>query len=691
MHTVTDELSSCHLREPQADAAEVEDDPTLGDMRRRLVVATILTVPLFALAMTGKAPAEVELALATPVVVWCALPFFQRAWRSLEARRANMFTLIALGIGAAYAYSVAATLAPSIFPAAARAADGSVPVYFEAAAVITTLVLAGQVLELRARTRTGDAVRALLRLAPKTARRVTREGVEEDVPLSAIAVGDRLRVRPGERIPTDGVVGEGESYVDESMITGEPIPTLKEPGANVIGGTLNGDGAMMIRAERVGDDTLLAQIARYVGSAARSRPHVQRLVDRVSAWFVPIVIAIAAVTFLFWFLLPAAPAPALAHGLVRAIAVLIIACPCALGLATPMSIVVATGAGARAGILVKNADALETLSHVTTLAVDKTGTLTEGKPRVRIVEIVDGSLRDHVVARVAALEVGSEHPIARAVVESAEAEHAPPLSATHVTALRGMGVAGDVDAQRVLFGTATLLHSRGVVIPEAALARAEALRQEGASISFASIGGVYAGFWAIGDTVKADARETVHALQRAGIRVIVVTGDARTTASAIARQLDLHEADVYAQVLPDEKADLIRALEARGAIVAMAGDGINDAPALAAAHVGIAMGAGADVAVASAEVTLVKGDLPALERALRLGRITMRNIRQNLALAFGYNVVAIPVAAGVLYPVLGVALSPMIAAAAMSLGSLSVIANALRLRHSLLARDSGRR
>ena len=683
--------------EPKEITAEpsAHEHGELADMQRRFALSAALTLPLFFIAMSEMLPGDpighaigmrarvwVELALATPVVVWGAWPFFVRAVGSIRRRALNMFTLIGLGTGASFAYSLVAVFAPSLFPAAMRGHDGQVGVYFEAAAVITTLVLLGQVLELRARGRTGDAIRSLLKLAPKTARRITDEGAEEDVPLTHVRVGDRLRARPGERLPTDGTVLEGRSAVDESMITGEPIPVEKGTGDPVTGGTLNGNGALVIRAERVGKDTLLAQIVKLVSDASRSRAPVQRLVDRVSAVFVPVVIAVAVMTLAVWSLV--GPEPRLAHAFVAAVAVLIIACPCALGLATPMSIMVATGTGAKTGVLVKDAAALETLSKVTVLVVDKTGTLTEGRPRVHAVETAPGVDRRALISRVMAAELASEHPLARAIVEHARAEGiAPAADAVRVEAVRGKGLLAQVATSRLVFGTAALLSDDAIVMPSAAEARAEELRATGATVSFAAIDGRYAGLWAISDSIKATAHEAVRELRELGVRVVMVTGDAETSAFAIARQLELPPRDVVAGALPDAKARMVEDLKRSGAIVAMAGDGINDAPALATANVGIAMGTGTDIAIESAGVTLVKGDLRGIVRALRLGRATLRNIRQNLGLAFGYNVVAIPIAAGALYPAFGLLLSPMLAAAAMSLSSVSVIMNALRLRRSL--------
>ena len=683
--------------EPKQVTAEASpsENAELVDMQRRFVASLALTVPLFALAMGSMLPGDpvghavgvermpwIELALATPVVVWGGWPFFVRGAQSVRLRALNMFTLIAVGTGAAFLYSLVATLAPGLFPPAMRGHRGTVDVYFEAAAVITTLVLLGQVLELRARSRTGDAIRSLLKLAPKTARRISADGAEEDVPLAEIAIGDRLRVRPGERIPTDASVVEGHSAVDESMITGEPMPVEKAPDDRVTGGTLNGDGALVVRAERVGKDTLLAQIVQMVSDASRSRAPVQKLVDRVSAIFVPVVLAIAALAFAVWFFV--GPEPRFPHALVAAVAVLIIACPCALGLATPMSIMVATGTGARFGVLVKDAEALETLSKVTTLVVDKTGTLTEGKPRVQHVETAEGIDRRALLGLVMAAELGSEHPLGRAIVDHARAEGATSLaSPVRSEAVRGRGLVATVGSSTVIFGTRDLLADKSVVVPDDALARAEELRASGATVSFAALDGRYAGLWAIADTVKPSTKEALAGLRDLGLRVVMLTGDAKTNALAVGRELGFVAEDVVAGVLPDAKARVVEELKKKGAVVAMAGDGINDAPALATAHVGIAMGTGTDVAIESAGVTLVKGDLRGIVRAVRLGRATLANIRQNLGLAFGYNLLAVPIAAGVLYPAFGILLSPMLAAAAMSLSSVSVITNALRLRRAL--------
>jgi P-type Cu+ transporter len=676
--------------EPRVATAEGHEDHELGDMHRRLVASAIVTIPLFLLGMSDLLPGDpfghaisgrvltwIQLALATPVVAWGGAPFFARGWQSLRTWNLNMFTLIALGTGAAFGYSVIATLLPGVFPPSMLGHRGVPDVYFEAAGVITTLVLLGQVLELRARGRTSDAIRSLLALAPKTARRLSEDGSEEDVPLAHIRAGDRLRVRPGERVPTDAVVVEGASAVDESMLTGEPVPVEKGEGDDVTGGTLNGDGALVVRASRIGQDTMLARIVAMVSQAARSRARVQRLVDRVSAYFVPAVVGVAALAFAVWFFV--GPEPRATHALVSAVAVLIIACPCALGLATPMSIMVATGAGAHAGVLVKDADALESLAKVTTLVVDKTGTLTEGKPRVHAVETVLD--RAELLRIVGAAEAASEHVLARAVVEHASAEGVSFEARARVEAVRGQGIRAEVDGKKLLFGTAKLLAD--VPIPEDVIGRAEELRKSGKTVSFAAIDGAYAGLWAIGDTVKPTSKQAIAELRSSGVRVVMLTGDARTSALAVARELGLGEEDVVAEVLPQDKARIVEERR-RGEIVAMAGDGINDAPALASANVGIAMGTGTDIAIESAGVTLVKGDLRGILRAIRLGRATMRNIRENLALAFGYNVLAVPIAAGALYPAFHVTLSPMIAAAAMSLSSVSVIANALRLRRSLL-------
>jgi len=690
--------------EPKVVSADEDESAKaeLGAMSRRFVASAAITVPLVLLAMSDLVPGDpvrraigpgrlgwIELVLAAPVVLWGGYPFFVRALESVKHRALNMFTLIALGTGAAFLFSLVATAAPNVFPPSTRA-HGGVPLYYEAAAAITTLVLLGQVMELRARSRTSGAIRALLRLAPKTARRIREDGTEEDVPIESVHAGERLRVRPGERIPADGIVVSGHSFVDESMITGEPLPVERGEGDRVTGGTLNGDGALVIRVEHVGPDTLLAKIVAMVSDAARSRARVQRLVDRVSAWFVPAVLVVAVVTFFAWYAF--GPEPRLAHALVSAVSVLIIACPCALGLATPMSIMVAMGTGAQAGVLFRDADALETLARTTVVALDKTGTLTEGKPRVLSVDLESGVDRYEVIGLVRAAEAASEHPLARAVVLHADEEGvAVAPGPVTVRAVRGKGIDARAGAHHVLVGTAALLEDNDVRISRNALERAEHHRERGATVSFVAVDGRFVGMWVLGDTIKPKARQAVGALRKLGLRVLMLTGDARTSARAIGRELGFAEAEVLAEMLPEQKVQTIRESKSAGEIVAMAGDGINDAPALATADVGIAMGTGTDIAIESASVTLVKGDVRGVVRAIQLGRATMKNIRGNLLLAFGYNALAIPIAAGALYPVLHVALSPMLAAAAMSLSSVSVIANALRLRHALRAARSGKR
>jgi len=670
--------------EPRELSAEPEDSPELRDMQRRFAVSAALTLPVFALAMGEMIPrwplshtfpsAWLQAALATPVVAWCAAPFFARAWTSLRPLRPNMFTLIALGTGAAWLASMAALLAPGAFPESMRDMHGRVPVYFEAAAVIVTLVLLGQVLELRARERTGDAIRALLRLAPKTARRVTDDG-EEDVPLEAVAPGNRLRVRPGESVPVDGAVLSGESAIDESMITGEPMPIAKTRGDSVTAGTLNGTGTFVMRADVVGQGTLLARIVSLVADAQRSRAPSQRLADAVSAWFVPAVAACALLAGAAWLAL--GPEPRGAHALVAAVSVLIIACPCALGLATPMSIMVATGRGARAGVLFRDAEALETLAQVETLFVDKTGTLTEGKPALASVQPAEGASERELLRIAAALERGSEHPLAAAVLAGALARGIEAPAASGFAALTGLGVRATVDDADCALGNAAFMRERGVDIAPLR-ARAEEFRRKGQTVVFAARGGRLLGMLGVADPIKPSAAEAVAALRADGVKLVLLSGDQRATAEHVARQLGIDE--VVAEVLPQQKLDAVRERQRRGERVAMAGDGVNDAPALAAANVGIAMGAGADVALKSAGVTLVRGDLRALVRARRLSRATRRNIRQNLFWAFAYNALGIPLAAGVLYPLTGTLLSPMLAAAAMAFSSVSVIGNALRLR-----------
>jgi len=676
--------------EPEAASAEEAPSAELVDMTRRFWISGALTLPLVLLAMIEMlAPAIVErwsvtgrlwgqLALATPVVLWGGWPFLVRGWHSIVARRLNMFTLIALGTGAAFGYSVFAVLYPGALPHDLRH-GGAPPVYFEAAAVIVTLVLLGQVLELRARSATSGAIRALLGLQPKTARRLTDDGRDEDVPLGHVQVGDRLRVRPGERVPVDGIVVEGKSAVDESMVTGEPIPVEKTPGSRVIGGTVNGTGSFVMRAERVGADTLLAQIVRMVGEAQRSRAPVQRLADVVSAWFVPAVIVAAVLTSVGWGLY--GPEPRLAYALVNAVAVLIIACPCALGLATPMSIMVATGRGAQAGVLIKNAEALEAMEKVDTIVVDKTGTLTEGKPRLATVVAASGFTDTEVLALAAGLEQASEHPLAAAVLAGAAEGGIEPSPVQEFQSITGQGVTGLSAGRRVALGNARLVTAER--LDRAGLSgRAEELRREGQTVMYLAVDGALAGLLGVADPIKPSTPEAIRLLHAERLRVVMLTGDSRTTADAVARTLGLDE--VIAEVQPAEKVEVIKRLQAEGHVVAMAGDGVNDAPALAQAHVGIAMGTGTDVAMESADVTLVKGDLRGIVRVRRLSRATMRNIRQNLLWAFLYNALGVPIAAGALYPIFGLLLSPMIASAAMSLSSVSVIANALRLRRVTL-------
>jgi len=664
--------------EPVEMTAEEPENEELADMTRRFRVSAALAVPVLVLAMIERLPG-VQLVLATPVVLWGAAPFFARGWQSIVNRSPNMFTLIALGVGVAWLYSLVATIVPGIFPPSFRLHDGSVAVYFEAAAVIVVLVQLGQVLELRARSQTGAAIRALLGLAPKTARRVRLDGSDEDVPLEHIHPGDRLRVRPGEKVPVDGVVVEGTSAVDESMVTGEPMPVEKRAGHPVIGATVNATGSFVMRAEKVGSGTLLARIVAMVAQAQRSRAPIQKLADVVSGYFVPSVVAVAVVTAVVWALV--GPEPRTAHAIVNAVAVLIIACPCALGLATPMSIMVATGRGATAGVLFKNAEAIEVLRTVDTLVVDKTGTLTRGRPALAVVVPMNGSTESEVLRVAAALERGSEHPLAAAIVEGAAARGVPLGSADAFESRTGKGVVGRVDGRPVALGNLRLLEELGVQPGEAA-ARAEEMRREGQTAMFVVVDGVVAGLVGVADPIKDTTPDAIAQLHAEGLRIVMLTGDSRTTAEAVARRLSIDE--VIPDVLPDQKAAVIERLQREGRVVAMAGDGINDAPALAQAQVGIAMGTGTDVAMESAGVTLVKGDLRGIVRARRLSRATMRNIRQNLFFAFVYNALGVPVAAGVLYPVFGLLLSPMIAAAAMSLSSVSVIGNALRLRRAAL-------
>jgi Cu+-exporting ATPase len=673
--------------EPVEVEADAAPNPELSDMSRRFWIGLVLTLPVFVLEMGGhlfalsdrlggqQASNWFQLALATPVVLWAGAPFFARGWRSVVSRNLNMFTLIALGTGVAWLYSVVATAAPGFFPAALRVHGGAVPAYFEAAAVITVLVLLGQMLELRARESTSGAIRALLDLAPKQARRVRADGTEEEIPLEAVQVGDRLRVRPGDKLPVDGEVVEGRSAVDESMVTGESLPVTKEIGAQVVGGSVNQTGSLIVRADKVGRDTLLAQIVRLVSEAQRSRAPVQRLADQVAGWFVPLVLTVAVAAFFAW--LNFGPEPRFSYALLAAVAVVIIACPCALGLATPMSIMVGVGRGAQAGVLIRNAEQLERLERVDTLVVDKTGTVTEGRPAVTQILVADGFDEAELLRLAASVERASEHPLADAIVRAAQGRGLEIAVVENFDSPVGRGATGSVQGRRVILGNGRFLAEQGIDV-EILADPAEGLRRAGATVIFASVDGKAAGAFAIADPVKADAAEVIAALRAEGLRVVMLTGDNRVTAEAVAQQLGIEE--VEAEVLPAEKAAVVERLKGEGRIVAMAGDGVNDAPALAAADVGIAMGTGADVAIESAGVTLLKGELAGVLKARRLSRAVMRNIRQNLFFAFVYNAAGVPIAAGVLYPVFGVLLSPVIAAAAMSVSSVSVIANALRLR-----------
>jgi Cu+-exporting ATPase len=672
--------------EPLTPTLATGPNPELADMTRRFWIGLALTVPAFGLEMGSHllglhqwlAPQTsnwVQAVLATPVVLWAGRPFFERGWASLVSRHLNMFTLIAMGTGVAWAYSVIATLAPDVFPAAFRGPGGSVAVYFEAAAVITVLVLLGQVLELRARETTSGAIKALLDLTPKLARRVRADGTDEEIALEHVVVGDVLRVRPGEKVPVDGVVVEGRGAVDESLVTGESMPVTKASGDKLIGGTINQSGGLLMRAEKVGRDTMLARIVAMVAEAQRSRAPIQRLADQVAGYFVPTVIAVALAAFVAWSIW--GPPPAMGSGLIAAVAVLIIACPCALGLATPMSIMVGVGRGAQSGVLIKNAEALERMERVDTLVVDKTGTLTEGKPSVVAIQPAAGMTDGELLRLAASVERASEHPLARAILLAAEERGVSLAAPEGVDSPVGKGVLGRVDGRAVLIGNVRFLAEHGV--DAGVLERdAEALRRDGVTAIFVAVDGRAAGIIGIADPIKASTPEALMALKAAGVRVIMLTGDNRATAEAVARKLGI--ADVEADVLPDQKSAVVAKLRAEGSVVAMAGDGVNDAPALAAADVGIAMGTGTDVAIESAGITLLKGDLNGIVRARRLSQVTMRNIRQNLFFAFVYNAAGIPIAAGVFYPLFGLLLSPIIAAAAMAASSVSVIANALRLR-----------
>jgi len=673
--------------EPRTVTLEDEVNPELVDMTRRFWVGVVLSAPIALLAMSDMIPGQpvqrivssqllnwVQLVLATPVVLWGGWPFFQRGWASIVNRSLNMFTLIAIGVGTAYFYSVVATLFPHLFPQSFRGHSGEVGVYFDAAAVITTLVLLGQVLELRARSKTSRAIKALLGLAPKTARLIRDDGTEGDVPLERVKPGDRLRVRPGEKIPVDGIVLEGTTSVDESMITGEPIPVEKTKGSKVTGGTVNGTGSFIMQAERVGSDTLLAQIVRMVAEAQRSRAPIQKLADVVAGYFVPAVVLVALLTFIVWALF--GPEPAMAYALVNAVAVLIIACPCALGLATPMSIMVGTGRGATAGVLIKNAEALEVLEKIDTLVVDKTGTLTEGKPRLISVIPVRGQDENELLYLAASLERGSEHPLAAAIVKGAEERGVKLAETREFRSITGKGVVGSVDGKNVALGNAKLLEELNIKAGEL-WGQSEELRKEGQTVMYVVVDGAIAGLLGVADPIKQSTPEAIGLLHEDGIKIVMLTGDNRTTAEAVAKRLGIDQ--IQAEVLPEQKVEVVKRLQTEGRMVAMAGDGVNDAPALAQAHVGIAMGTGTDVAMESAGVTLVKGDLRGIAKARRLSRGTMRNIRENLFFAFIYNVLGIPIAAGVLYPFFGVLLSPVIASVAMTFSSVSVISNALRL------------
>jgi Cu+-exporting ATPase len=674
--------------EPRTVSLEDEPNPELVDMTRRFWISAALSLPLLLVAMSDMYPGQplqhvvspqilnwIQFALATPVVLWGGWPFLERGWHSIVNRSFNMFTLIAIGVGTAYVYSVVATLFPGVFPSSFYGHSGTVAVYFEAAAIITTLVLLGQVLELRARSQTSSAIKALLGLSPKTARIIFPDGREEDVTLDRVKPSDRLRVRPGEKVPVDGVVLDGTTSIDESMITGEPIPVEKIPGSKVTGGTVNGTGGFTMTAQRVGGETLLAQIVRMVSEAQRSRAPIQKLADLVAGYFVPAVVLVAIVTFIVWSLV--GPEPRMAYALLNAVAVLIIACPCALGLATPMSIMVGTGKGATAGVLIRNAEALEVLEKIDTLIVDKTGTLTEGKPRLVSIAAASNNNESEVLQTAASIERGSEHPLAAAIVAGAQERGLQLFEAKDFKSLTGRGIAGVVDGRQVALGNMRLLSELNVKADHLA-GRAEELRRDGQTVMFVAIDGQAVGLLGVADPIKRSTPEAIQALHKEGVRIVMLTGDSRTTAEAVAKKLSIDE--VRAEVLPEQKRDIVKTLQSENCMVAMAGDGVNDAPALAQAHVGIAMGTGTDVAMESAGVTLVKGDLRGIAKARHLSRATMRNIRQNLFFAFIYNVAGVPIAAGVLYPFFGLLLSPIIASAAMTFSSVSVISNALRLR-----------
>ncbi len=673
--------------EPAGVPRETGRNPELVDMNRRFWIGAALTAPLLGLEMTAHFPplnlhdaiaprlsAWIQFVLATPVVLWAGWPFFERGWASFRNRSLNMFSLIALGVGAAYVYSLAATFIPGAFPSGLRQEGGIIPVYYEAAAIITVLVLLGQVLELRAREQTGGAIRALLNLAPKIARRIRNDGADEEIPLDQVRIGDRLRLRPGDSVPVDGIVLEGRSAIDESMVTGESMPVEKEPGAKVIGGTINGTGALVMRAERIGADTMLSRIVHMVAEAQRSRAPIQRLADVVSSWFVPAVVAIAVIAFGAWMIW--GPPPAFAYAMIAAVSVVIIACPCALGLATPMSIMVGVGRGATAGVLIKNAEALERFEKVDTLVVDKTGTLTEGKPRVVAVVPAAGFDEGGILSLAASLERSSEHPLGAAIVASARDKGLAMQDVADFVSVTGKGVTGRIGEQRVAAGNAKLLEDSGIA-PDMER-RADELRQQGATVIYLVVDGKPAGYVAVADPIKATTPAALESLRKTGAHIVMLTGDNRKTAEAVAEKLRITE--IEAEVLPEQKHRVVQRLRSEGRIVAMAGDGVNDAPALAEADVGVAMGTGTDVAIQSAGITLVKGDLAGIARARALSVATMRNIRQNLFLAFIYNSLGVPLAAGVLYPAFGLLLSPVVAAAAMSLSSVSVIGNALRLR-----------